>query len=468
MRGRRALRLFLVRARRAGRAAAARIERAFGPEAIDELRADPYAATEVDGVGFATADALARALGTAAGRAGAARRRACSTRCALAERDGHCLLPRDELERRAERAARRADRRARSTSWSRSGGSSPTASCVAEPAMDRRRAARSRGTSASSRRRPRAAPAPRSSGPPAASSSPPTASGRSSTRCSAGAWRSSRAVRAPARRRRCARSSTSCARNARTVRLCAPTGKAARRLTEATGAPATTIHRLLEWIPGEGFARGPDDPIDGHRRARRRRGVDALLTLADALLGAVGPRTHVLLVGDVDQLAAGRRRARARGPDRVGRRADGAPARGLPPGRALADRPRGARDQRGRAAAARSRSRRHPRLLPRRARRGAGDVRRGRRRSPRGACPATTGSTRADVLVLAPMHRGPLGVDALNDALRARLNPDGERDPRNAAARRRPRDPDAQRPRARADERRARNARPPRLRRATR
>ena len=49
----------------------------------------------------------------------------------------------------------------------------------------------------------------------------------------------------------------------RTVRLCAPTGKAARRLAEITGAPATTIHRLLECAPDEGFARGPEDPIPG-------------------------------------------------------------------------------------------------------------------------------------------------------------------------------------------------------------
>src|SRR6201999_142463 len=49
----------------------------------------------------------------------------------------------------------------------------------------------------------------------------------------------------------------------RTVRLCAPTGKAAKRLAEATGAEATTIHRLLEWVPGEGFARDADDPLTG-------------------------------------------------------------------------------------------------------------------------------------------------------------------------------------------------------------
>ena len=87
------------------------------------------------------------------------------------------------------------------------------------------------------------------------------------------------------------------------MRLCAPTGKAARRLREATGAEATTIHRLLEYVPGEGFARDADDPLTG---------VDLLVVdeasmldvrLAAALLEAVGPRTHVLLVGDVDQLA---------------------------------------------------------------------------------------------------------------------------------------------------------------------
>ncbi len=47
-------------------------------------------------------------------------------------------------------------------------------------------------------------------------------------------------------------------------------------------------------------------------------------------------------------------------------------------------------------------------------------------RSRRSACPRTTASTRAPTCSsLAPMHRGPVGVDALNAELRARLNPDG-------------------------------------------
>ena len=47
-------------------AAASRLVRALGPGAIEQLRSDPYAATEVEGIGFATADALARALGVPA------------------------------------------------------------------------------------------------------------------------------------------------------------------------------------------------------------------------------------------------------------------------------------------------------------------------------------------------------------------------------------------------------------------
>ena len=88
----------------------------------------------------------------------------------------------------------------------------------------------------------------------------------------------------------------------RSVRLCAPTGKAARRLSEATGASATTIHRLLGWIPDEGFEHGPDDPITGADVLVVDEASMLSVHLADALLGAVGPRTHVLLVGDVDQL----------------------------------------------------------------------------------------------------------------------------------------------------------------------
>jgi exodeoxyribonuclease V alpha subunit len=87
------------------------------------------------------------------------------------------------------------------------------------------------------------------------------------------------------------------------VRLCAPTGKAARRLSAATGEPASTIHRLLEWMPEEGFTRGPDQPIEGADVLIVDEASMLSVRLAEALFSAVGPNTHVLLVGDVDQLA---------------------------------------------------------------------------------------------------------------------------------------------------------------------
>jgi exodeoxyribonuclease V alpha subunit len=89
----------------------------------------------------------------------------------------------------------------------------------------------------------------------------------------------------------------------RRVRLCAPTGKAARRLSESSGAEATTIHRLLEWSGEEGgFTRDESDPIPGADLLVVDEASMLSLRLADALFRAVGPRTHVVLVGDADQL----------------------------------------------------------------------------------------------------------------------------------------------------------------------
>src|SRR5919197_2140677 len=97
----RAVRLFLEE-HGVPAAVAARIYRAYGPGAIETLRADPYAMTELAGVGFTTADALARALGTppdSPGRIDAGIVHALRE----AEQDGHCHLPRSELAERARR-----------------------------------------------------------------------------------------------------------------------------------------------------------------------------------------------------------------------------------------------------------------------------------------------------------------------------------------------------------------------------
>jgi len=85
--------------------------------------------------------------------------------------------------------------------------------------------------------------------------------------------------------------------------LCAPTGRAAKRLAEATGREALTIHRLLEYNPGEEerFGRDEMNPLPvGFLIADECSMLD--LQLADRLLRAVDLPAHVLLVGDVDQL----------------------------------------------------------------------------------------------------------------------------------------------------------------------
>jgi exodeoxyribonuclease V alpha subunit len=84
--------------------------------------------------------------------------------------------------------------------------------------------------------------------------------------------------------------------------LCAPTGRAARRLAEATGCEAKTIHRLLEVEPGTGrFARNEERPLDCDLLVTDECSmVD--VTLMRHLLRALPDRAHLLLVGDMDQL----------------------------------------------------------------------------------------------------------------------------------------------------------------------
>ena len=84
--------------------------------------------------------------------------------------------------------------------------------------------------------------------------------------------------------------------------LCAPTGRAAKRMTEATGFEAKTIHRLLEVDPrGGGFKRGDDNPLDCDLLVVDETSmVDVMLM--QALMKAVPDRAALLIVGDIDQL----------------------------------------------------------------------------------------------------------------------------------------------------------------------
>ena len=84
--------------------------------------------------------------------------------------------------------------------------------------------------------------------------------------------------------------------------LCAPTGRAAKRMTEATGFEAKTIHRLLEVDPrGGGFKRNDDNPLDCDLLVVDETSmVDVMLM--QALMQAVPDNVALLVVGDIDQL----------------------------------------------------------------------------------------------------------------------------------------------------------------------
>ena len=86
-----------------------------------------------------------------------------------------------------------------------------------------------------------------------------------------------------------------------TYALASPTGRAAKRLGEATGRAAKTIHRLLEFKPGEGWGRNEHNPLDVDMVVIDEASMLDLV-LTNTLLKAIGDDTHLLLVGDVDQL----------------------------------------------------------------------------------------------------------------------------------------------------------------------
>ena len=84
--------------------------------------------------------------------------------------------------------------------------------------------------------------------------------------------------------------------------LCAPTGRAAKRMTEATGFEARTIHRLLEVDPNiGGFKRGGDNPLACDLVVVDETSMVDIL-LMQALLKAIPDHAGLLIVGDIDQL----------------------------------------------------------------------------------------------------------------------------------------------------------------------
>ena len=85
------------------------------------------------------------------------------------------------------------------------------------------------------------------------------------------------------------------------ILLAAPTGRAAKRMTETTGLEAKTIHRLLECKPPEGYQKNEENPLEGDVLI-----VDECsmidLVLMNSLLKAIPASMRLVLVGDIDQL----------------------------------------------------------------------------------------------------------------------------------------------------------------------
>jgi exodeoxyribonuclease V alpha subunit len=210
------------------------------------------------------------------------------------------------------------------------------------------------------------------------------------------------------------------------IALCAPTGRAARRLEEATGHEAQTIHRMLEWMPGREPAYRPGHPLP----------VDLIivdessmlnLRLAEVLLGGLAETTHIVLVGDADQLP----------PIGAGKPFEDLIASGSAPVVRLSQIFRQAARSMITTAAHEINQGRQPHLEPEADQ--DHDFFFIDRPSPERALEtvvevvAERAPKRFDVdpirevQVLAPMYRGPVGIDALNERLQARLNPDGKK-----------------------------------------
>lgn len=85
------------------------------------------------------------------------------------------------------------------------------------------------------------------------------------------------------------------------ILLAAPTGRAAKRMTEATGMEAKTIHRLLEYNPMDGYKRNEDNPLEGDALIVDECSMIDILLFYN-LMKAIPSNMRLILVGDIDQL----------------------------------------------------------------------------------------------------------------------------------------------------------------------
>jgi exodeoxyribonuclease V alpha subunit len=408
---------------------AARIRKAYGDEAVARVRENPYRlARDVPGIGFVVADRIAQGMGI--GRDSPLRIQAGVVHVleSLSE-EGHVFSPTDQLIARAAEALTVDGERAQAAlaELAREGGVIVEGHAVYSPRLHRAEVDLARRLGAllqADRARP-----------------PPMVGGE---RLSEGQRRAiaicgeagvavitggpgtgkTTVVRALVQ---------TWEQAGRTVMLAAPTGRAAKRLAEATGRAAQTVHRLLEWgRPSrdmDGFARaGPFGRGDDNPLAAELLVVDEAsmldVQLARGLVTAVRPGATLVLVGDVDQLpsvgpgqvlrdviASGR--VPVARLTEVFRQAEGS---GIVENayRILSGHtPIGSKDPRGDFFVISAEE-------PERAREMVVRLCRERIPSAFGFDPLR------DVQVLAPMHRGAAGTEGLNRALQAALNPNGE------------------------------------------
>ena len=85
------------------------------------------------------------------------------------------------------------------------------------------------------------------------------------------------------------------------ILLAAPTGRASKRMSEATGMEARTIHRLLEYNPMDGYKRNEDNPLDGDVLIVDECSMIDIILMYN-LMKAIPAHMRLVMVGDIDQL----------------------------------------------------------------------------------------------------------------------------------------------------------------------
>jgi exodeoxyribonuclease V alpha subunit len=395
----------------------------FEDEALSILHSNPYRLTEVSGVGFARADKIALAVDMAPDsdeRAQAAAVYALKE----AEQQGNSFLPLEEL---VGRAAKLTGVQVDPDVLVRARG------LVDEEGRIYRRRTLEREQAVAATLLRRAAAPPHlehesSEEPPEGFTDEQWAAVRAAfesrisvitggpgvgkTRCTRGIVEEARAVKAK-------------------IALCAPTGRAARRLEEATDhehggkSEAKTIHGLLEWVPGQepGFRPGHPLPVD---LVIVDESSMLNLQLIEVLLDGLAETTHVVFVGDADQLP----------PIGAGKPFEDLIESGAVPVVRLTQIFRQAAQSMITTAAHEINEGRPPhlepteeqehdfffidRVTPERALATVVEVVAERAPAKFAVDPIR------EVQVLAPMYKGPVGIDKLNERLQAELNPDGE------------------------------------------